>query len=83
VYDPVPHGDQVVVFTLAAQEFSQVGNGAFMTKSLAVSPFVRTDFRSSRVFGNESRRSVEALDLPAELKFDLIRAFDEYREFDA
>jgi hypothetical protein len=78
VYDPVPHSDQSVVFTLFAQEFSQVGNGAFMTKTLAVIPLVRADFRSCSVLGYESRPGVEALDLPPELKFNLICTFDEY-----
>ena len=72
------HGDQAVMFALVSQEFSQVGDGAFMTKSLAVSPLVRTDFRSCRVLGYESRPRVEAFDLPAELEFNLIYTFDEY-----
>ena len=50
----MPHGDQAIVFTLVAQEFSQVGNGAFVTKPLAVTPLVRTDFRSRRVLGYET-----------------------------
>jgi hypothetical protein len=83
MHHPVAHSNQAVVLTLTAQEFGQVGNRAFMTKSLAVAPHVRTDFRPCAIFCDESRRTVEALHLPAELKLNLICTFDEHRELNA
>jgi hypothetical protein len=83
VYYPMAYCDQAVFFTLTTQEFCQVSNCTFMTKSHAFAPPMCTDFRSCRVPCDESRRRIEGFDLSPELKLNLIRPFDEYRKLDA
>ena len=83
MYHSMAYRNQAVFFTLISQECGEVLYRTFMSKSRTLDPVLRADFLSCRVFGDESRRTVESLDLPPELNFEPIDAFDKHRKLDA
>ncbi|MNZ43896.1 hypothetical protein D3C78_615100 [compost metagenome] len=80
---PVAHGDQLVFLEEAAQELHQVQGCAGVAELAVFAPALLGEDGARRIAGDEMRRAVDALDLPAQAQFRLRLVGGEQGELEA
>ena len=83
VHDPMTDADEPVLGEPLTQERDEVIERAVMTERDALAPRLLVDGRAAAVLGNEARRRVQPLGLPARDEREALRAVGEQRELEA